>query len=195
MENRVVDKALILNLVFGTEAILLLLATFWIHFSGMQLLSQFHANRGILLIGVTAGGFISLVGFLLLWLASLPNGAFNALRKLKAILTDELRPLFRQFTFSDILLVSATAGFCEEVFFRGVVQAQFGLVAASILFALLHCPSSRHITYGIWAFSASIFLGLLLTWQQSLWAPIVAHTTSNIIVLLYLRSSIKIKEQ
>jgi hypothetical protein len=95
--------------------------------------------------------------------------------------------LFATFTVPDIILVAAASGFCEEVFFRGVIQSQFGLFGAAAFFAIFHCPSLRHLPYGLWALTAGLFLGGLLTFTHSLWTPILAHSISNLIVLIFMR--------
>ncbi len=191
MQNKALDRVVILNITVVVEAVLLLVATFWSQLADLPLMPLFVASRLALTTGLLAGLVTAASGFFLLWLAKRFASSFKWLEQLRAIILDEVAPLFATFTFLDILLVAAVSGFCEEVFFRGVIQAQLGLVPASMFFAVFHCPSLRHLPYGIWAFAAALFLGWLLIFTGSLWAPILAHALSNLIVLTFLRFRLK----
>ncbi len=78
--------------------------------------------------------------------------------------------------------VSATAGFCEEVIFRGYLQRQFAAAAGSMLFgviisALVFGAShgyegvARMILIGIFG----LMFGLLAWWRKSLRTGMMAH--------------------
>jgi membrane protease YdiL (CAAX protease family) len=186
------------------EAVLLLISAFLVQIFEIQLKALFHMNREILMVGALAGSVTAGSGFLLLFLADKLGDQLEWLKTLKSIVLDELVPLFKPLNFLDIILIAISSGFCEEVFFRGVVQREIGLwlgdhffqgiaqtglgvLTAAILFGALHCPSPRYLPYGFWALAAGIFLGWLLLITNSLWTPIVAHSLSNLIVLLVLR--------
>jgi membrane protease YdiL (CAAX protease family) len=96
----------------------------------------------------------------------------------------ELKPL-------DLVVLAVVSGFCEEVFFRGVAQAQLQLVITSICFGLFHDPTFRHPSYAIIAFLYGLALGWLYMYTGNLWAPIVAHMVHNLISLYMLRYKIK----
>ncbi|HQH28988.1 MAG TPA: CPBP family glutamic-type intramembrane protease, partial [Oligoflexia bacterium] len=49
-----------------------------------------------------------------------------------------LKPLADLFNWRSAIFISVIAGAGEELFFRGVVQNECGLLAASVLFALVH---------------------------------------------------------
>jgi uncharacterized protein len=80
------------------------------------------------------------------------------------------------------LLLTATAGFCEEVIFRGYLQRQFtvltrsvagGIVLQGIVFGASH-------GYQGWKFMLMISVygvtfGLLAAWRRSLRPGIIAH--------------------
>jgi membrane protease YdiL (CAAX protease family) len=187
MQNKAIDRVVILNVTIVVEAVLLLVATFWSQLAEIPLLPLFAASQQSLITGVVAGFITAASGFSLLWLAKRFAVSSKWLAELRTIVLDEVAPLFATFTVPDIILVAAASGFCEEVFFRGVIQSQFGLFGAAAFFAIFHCPSLRHLPYGLWALTAGLFLGGLLTFTHSLWTPILAHSISNLIVLIFMR--------
>ena len=191
MPSKPLDRVTIFNVTIVVEAILLLTATFWAQLSEMYLVPIFRCHRIFLVYGVLGGLITASSGFALLWLAKTYGESSKWLGTLKSIVLDEVAPLFSQFTVPDIMMVAAASGFCEEVLFRGVIQEQSGIVAASAFFGIFHCPSLRHFPYGVWAFCAGLFLGFLKIYTGSVWPPIIAHALSNFIVLLYLRYGLK----
>jgi membrane protease YdiL (CAAX protease family) len=195
MQTKDIDRVVILNVTIVVEAVLLLVATFWSQLAEIPLLPLFAANQQSLLTGVVAGFAIAASGFALLWLAKQLAASSKWLAELRTIVMDEVAPLFATFTLADIVLVAAASGFCEEVFFRGVIQSQFGLFGAAAFFAIFHCPSLRHLPYGLWALTAGLLLGGLLTFTHSLWTPILAHSISNLIVLMCMRYPLKQEAQ
>jgi membrane protease YdiL (CAAX protease family) len=79
-------------------------------------------------------------------------------------------------------LLSITAGFCEEIIFRGYLQGQFGIVARStlagvfasaIVFGAAHGyeGSQRMLLIGIFG----LLFGLLAWWRKSLRPGMMAH--------------------
>ena len=187
MMGKPLDRVLILNITIVVEALLLLLATLWSQFGEIQLLPLFHLNRNVVGAGLLSGLAIAATGFALFWAANKFGSSIPWLGNLSNVVKEDLIPLFQTLNIFDITLVALSSGFCEEIFFRGVIQDQLGLWLAAALFGFFHCPTPRHVTYGIWAFSSGLFLGWLLIVTGSLWAPIFAHALSNFLVLSYLR--------
>jgi len=84
----------------------------------------------------------------------------------------------------EILVLALGSAVSEEVFFRGAVQREFGVAAASVLFGLLHPLGAAYI---VWATAAGMGLGALAIGSGGLVAPIAAHGTYNLLALAYLR--------
>jgi len=93
------------------------------------------------------------------------------------------------------ICLSATAGFCEEVLFRGYLQKQFtrllrnrwiALVAVSILFGLGHGyeGAQRMVLIAMLGLS----FGVLSMWRKSLRPAMMAHTLQDTISGLLLRA-------
>lgn len=126
-----------------------------------------------LALGVAAGA--ALLGVWWLLKALLPAGALLE-RHFTALLAG-LEP-------GRTVALAALSGFAEELFFRGAVQGQWGLVPASLLFGLLH--TGRGAPFRLWTLFATIAgftLGGLALWRGNLLAAIVAHFVLNAVNL------------
>lgn len=95
-----------------------------------------------------------------------------------------LVPLFGKLGWFDIVMLSTLAGVSEEVFFRGMLQQEMGLLVASVAFGLLHTVS---VPYMIWATIVGLYLGYLVNVTHNLWPAIVAHLAIDVVGLCYLR--------
>lgn len=191
MQSRSLDRVTIMNITLVLEAALLLVATFWIQIAQIDLTQTFKLSRNGLFIALISGCGTALSGFVIVWLGKIFKNPPKWITSLSKIVFEEVGPLFSGLKFSDIVILAAASGFCEEVFFRGVVQSQLGFLPTSVLFGFFHCPSPRHLSYGLWALSAGLLLGWLRDWTGSLWVPIIAHSVSNLIAIAGLRYMVK----
>lgn len=121
-----------------------------------------------------AGG----AALLLVWLAG------RTLLSLARELEDTLADLLGGLDLSETLALALISGFAEEIFFRGAVQGSFGIVPATLVFALLHGgPGKPFLLWTLFALVAgAVFGGLALT-RGNLLAPIVAHVLVNAVNL------------
>jgi len=114
----------------------------------------------------------------------------NSVRRLVALVVEQLGPLLAPLSRLELLLLAALAGFAEEILFRGLVQAGLArvlpesgaLVIASAAFGLAHFITP---TYAVLAGLAGLYLGGLFLLHGSLTAPIVAHVVYDIVALNY----------
>lgn len=91
---------------------------------------------------------------------------------------------------SSLVLVSVFSGVGEEMFFRGAVQPEFGLVVAALAFGLVHIgPDRRYLVWTAWAVLAGFLFGFLYEASGGLLAPIVAHTAHNAATFLLWKRS------
>lgn len=84
-----------------------------------------------------------------------------------------------------VILLPVASALTEEAFFRGFLQPRIGLVASSLLFGV------AHLAYGtVLQIVVPILLGLLFgflyRWSRTLWAPVAAHFTFNLVQLVVL---------
>jgi hypothetical protein len=118
--------------------------------------------------------------------------AYRLLPVLRA-LAEELAPrLVDGADRGALVLISIFSGVGEEVFFRGAVQQEFGLVVASILFGVVHVgPDRRYLVWTVWAVLAGFLFGALYDVTGGLLAPILAHAAHNAATLLLWKRSRK----
>jgi membrane protease YdiL (CAAX protease family) len=106
------------------------------------------------------------------------------LGSIRKIMRGEITAAFASTTVVDIFLISLWAGLAEELLFRGVIQARWGLLPASILFGVLHFVTPA---YALLAAVVGLYIGLLHHFFQSLLIPIQLHAIYDFGALLYLR--------
>jgi hypothetical protein len=83
--------------------------------------------------------------------------------------------------------VSLAAGLGEELLFRGAVQAEFGVVVASLLFGLAHVGGRDSFVFGVWVAVMGFGLGGLAYVGGGLLAPVVAHVVYDAAAIGYIR--------
>ncbi len=114
--------------------------------------------------------------------------AIPIIGSLRKTITGDIRFLFASATFIDICLISLMAGLAEELLFRGVIQAKWGILAASILFGLLHGVTPAYV---LLATMIGFYIGWLYDYFQSLLIPIQLHCIYDFGALIYLRYFVK----
>lgn len=188
------SRSQILIMVILMEAGLLLAATVLAHFWKVDLLPLLKLeDPSLLLIGVLFGALMSGSSFLFSTLASKCRNIFPIVGAFEEFIKQTLIPLFSGVNLLDISLIAISSGFCEEVLFRGVVQTQWGLLIASVIFGLFHYAGNRFIFYVIWAACAGAALGVAMDYFHSLWVPIVAHMVNNFMSISMVRYRIGYK--
>jgi membrane protease YdiL (CAAX protease family) len=105
---------------------------------------------------------------------------------MQRVWNETLRPFSATLGTRDVVVIAALSGVTEEIFFRGVLLPELGLVASSLCFGALHALCA---VYFAWATAVGVGMGALALASGSLVAPIVAHATYNLGALLLLRRS------
>jgi membrane protease YdiL (CAAX protease family) len=118
--------------------------------------------------------------------------AYRLLPVLREI-AEELAPrLVDGASYGGLALVAVFSGVGEETFFRGVIQQEFGLVIASLVFGLIHVgPDRRYLVWTAWAVLAGFLFGALYEATGGLLAPVLAHSGHNAATLLLWKRSRK----
>ena len=135
-------------------------------------------------------GAAAAVPLIALFLAML-RWPVGPLAKVKEFCEQDVVPLFDESYWSELALISLSAGVGEEMLFRGVLQASlmewlgvgWGLTLASILFGVLH-PIS--ISYIIIAGILGFYLGGLWFYNGNLLTVMVTHALYDFVALGYL---------
>jgi len=134
-------------------------------------------------LGSSAAVALALVNYWLLRKA--PN--VRPVRDVRVLYREVFTPLFARVRLVHVVLISLLAAIGEELLFRGAVQAEAGLVAASLLFGVLHLGGSGTWAFGCWVAAMGFVLGGLAIWSHSLIAPIVAHALYDAAAIAYIR--------
>ena len=96
--------------------------------------------------------------------------------------------------FALFVALALTAGFCEEIIFRGYLQKQFaaasgitsiGIIAQGVLFGAAHGYQGAKLMFTIGVYGA--LFGILAAWRKSLRPGMMAHFLQDFISGLLLR--------
>jgi membrane protease YdiL (CAAX protease family) len=105
--------------------------------------------------------------------------------------------LFGRLPLSTMFVMAALAGPCEELIFRGWLQPVAGLWTTSAVFAVLHFLPNRYkwshpVTWGMVAlyFPVGLAVGWLYEWRANLLGPMVMHSLSDSLGLLFVARAI-----
>ena len=172
-------KMLLLALIVegGAFIVAVVLARVW----GIALFPLTEAPLRDMVIGTAA----ATVPFLLFIFALSEAGkAIPLLGSVRKIIQERISPLFASATLVDIFLISLGAGIAEELLFRGVIQAKGGIVAASILFGVLHWVTPA---YALLATVIGFYIGLVYHFGHSLLIPVQLHCIYDFGALIYLK--------
>ena len=103
-------------------------------------------------------------------------------------LSEEVNDLYRlraQASPRFILAMIAIVAACEELFWRGFVQARAGLLVASIGYALV-LIWERKLVLLIAALICGATWGALFAWRDTLVAPVVSHVLWDLAIMVFL---------
>lgn len=176
-----VSRSRIVRLEATLAGSLLLSAFTWGWIRDLGLWSHLRVTLADLAVGFSAAAVLclSLPFFTSTWASRV-----LLLREMKGVWDDVLTPLGKSLTLGEIGALAMLSGFSEEIFFRGTVQGEIGIIGASVLFGLLH---PLNLSYVIWAASVGFAFGALYQLTGSLLPPIICHSGYNLAALLYLR--------
>jgi len=180
------NRGFVLSTVIVIEAALLGVAAVWCLVSDIDLLPALqNARPEHFLLGGVIGIALSVFGLFMTRVES-----FKSFHQL---VYEIMGPLFAHSKIVDIALIAMASGFCEEVFYRGVLQTQFGIWTASLIFGFCHYAGKQFYLYVIWATLAGYLFGVLFEMSHSLWLAIMAHAVSNFVSIVILRRKMKME--
>lgn len=126
---------------------------------------------------------------MLLWLMHAPPRGLGSVRQ---AMVDLVVPIFRGCSLGELALVSALAGWGEELLFRGLVQGlatdgtgepAWGIACGALAFGLAHPLSGGYVAV---AALVGAYLGVLAHWSGNLLVPMTAHAAYDLAALVYL---------
>ncbi|WP_077618635.1 CPBP family intramembrane glutamic endopeptidase [Bacillus sinesaloumensis] len=95
--------------------------------------------------------------------------------------------IFQRRSIPHIFLLCVLISFSEEILFRGVIQTHFGLIIASVIFALLHVRYLHKWVLLTSVVLLSFLLGYIYEIYQNLWITVYAHFWIDFILAVKLR--------
>ncbi|WP_437810392.1 CPBP family intramembrane glutamic endopeptidase [Sorangium sp. So ce1078] len=103
-------------------------------------------------------------------------------------LHSELRPVARDLSLGQVLLLAGLSSLGEELLFRGLLTPLLGVLLSALLFGLMHQMRgpSRWVWVG-WAIGVGAGLGAIFAATGSLVGPLLSHAVVNAVNLSYLR--------
>jgi membrane protease YdiL (CAAX protease family) len=103
------------------------------------------------------------------------------------VLHREFHSVVHELTSKEIFLLAVFSSAGEELFFRGALLPQVGLVLSSLLFGVLHVrPGLRFLPWTLMSLIVGLVLGEMYLRLGDLGGPIVAHFTINLLNLNYI---------
>jgi len=174
------DEELLRQLLF-TQIIILIISiclAFFLFDSYNAFISIFEMNtKKVFLIGAFVALSIIILDFILMNVfppSFFDDGGIN-------------KRLFQKRNLLEIISLTLLIAFCEELLFRGVLQTHFGLIVASIIFAILHI---RYLTKWLlftMVVLVSFLLGVVYEWTENLWTTIFIHFVIDFVFALQIR--------
>jgi uncharacterized protein len=122
-------------------------------------------DRDILKMGVTTGLLVVLLDLLLMKV--LPNKFYD-----DGGLNERI---FQNRNVFHIAIIALIVSYSEELLFRGIIQTQFGLIAASVIFALIHYRYLFNWFLFCNIVTLSFVIGLLYSWTGNLAVTFTMH--------------------
>ncbi|WP_437673348.1 CPBP family intramembrane glutamic endopeptidase [Sorangium sp. So ce131] len=100
----------------------------------------------------------------------------------------ELRPVARDLSFGQVLLLAGLSSLGEELLFRGLLTPLLGVPLSALLFGLAHqIRGPSRWVWVAWALVVGLGLGAIFAATGSLVGPFLAHAVVNAVNLSYLR--------
>ena len=169
------SRSAFLRLEWLLSLALIVLSIAWAALRDLPLPQQLHPTPGAVVAGIVAGA--ALWATIPLLLRSTP---------MRRVWDGVLLPFAATLGPRDVVVVALLSGFTEELFFRGVLLPETGIVLSSLCFGALHALCA---TYFVWATVIGAGFSALALASGSLVTPILAHATYNLGALLILQRS------
>ncbi|WP_042355236.1 CPBP family intramembrane glutamic endopeptidase [Bacillus rubiinfantis] len=173
------NRELIVHL-YLTQFLLLIISVIlgWLLFRDFSYFDYFQiSDKNVLLIGVPAGLVIVFLDVILMnYLPSsfYDDGGLN-------------ERIFKHRSIFHIIIIAAVVAFCEELLFRGIIQAKLGLFWASIIFAMVHYRYLFNWYLFLNIVTLSFVIGLLFHWTGNFAVTFMMHFLIDFLLGIYMK--------
>jgi membrane protease YdiL (CAAX protease family) len=170
-------------MLFAMELALVLIAFIITLFTKKPILSLFTSTAAplaFLIVSAAAAGIAGFFTFL-----TLKFTVFNEVRKISDGMISDYK-----LSYVDAFIISITAGICEEILFRAVLQPMWGIWLSSFVFVFIHGylnPSSwKKSLAGVSAYAISLALGYIFI-NYGLIPAMVFHAVYDFAALSFMK--------
>ena len=173
------DSELLKNL-YATQFLLLIVSialNLFVFKSGLSFFELFHYDLLDFLIGALAG--LVVVFFDIYFMVKLPRQYHDDGGVNKRIFMDR-HPLH-------IALIALIVAVVEEILFRGIIQANLGILISCLIFAIMHYRYLFNPFLFLNVVVVSILISVLFEWTGNLWVTIIMHFLIDFILGCILR--------
>jgi len=108
-------------------------------------------------------------------------------------LTEALAKEYEGASLIKAIAAGITAALGEEVFFRGLIQQQWGLITASVLFGFAHYGKKDIRVVSHWSYVHGLLFGLSFKLTGNLLVPLLAHGLFDLGGVIYFRQVMRNK--
>jgi uncharacterized protein len=178
--KKISDKELVLNVYFSQLLVLIvgIIFYYFLKDNPYSILKYFSFNYyDILIYSFPTAAFVILLDLIISKYVPkkyIDDGGIN-------------KRIFQSLSFLQIVVLAATVAVIEEIVFRGILQVHFGVVIASLIFAILHFRYLSSIVMFILVVAISFLFGFLFIWSNNLIVTIVAHFLIDVSLGLLIR--------
>ncbi|MCD5323028.1 MULTISPECIES: CPBP family intramembrane glutamic endopeptidase [Pontibacillus] len=95
--------------------------------------------------------------------------------------------VFRNLPLMEIFALTFFVACAEELLFRGIIQTEFGYLAASIIFALVHIRYLNKPVLFVSVLAISFYIGWMYEITGNLWVTIFAHFLIDLVLGIMIR--------
>lgn len=174
------DKELVLN-VYVTQ-LLILIVSFILGYFLFDSITDLFAlvdwfDKRILYIGGSAGLAVVILDVIMMKILParlFDDGGIN-------------ERIFKSLSTIHIFILTAVIAICEELLFRGIIQTHFGLIVASIIFALVHIRYLHNRFLFINIVVLSFLIGVIFLVTGNLLITIFMHFIIDLILGLIIK--------
>lgn len=174
------DRKTVIKVLVYQELFLIFLSFIWIYFKYEFIdfnsipLSNIKIDLNSSFLGLLSGTLLLLISLIIVF-------TYEPLKKnIKTI--NEL--IINKLNYSDFIIIAFFSGVAEELFFRGLLQEQIGIIYSNIIFALLHILNKDFLVYSLLTFVAGNILGNIYLYTNNLFIVILAHVFNNLLAMI-----------
>jgi len=176
------QKELVL-MVVTIESLLFFISLGWGYFAHINPFNSIKFNSYSILYAATGTIFLLGINFLAVNVLSKYIFFFKYLKEAY----NEVAPIAANITFPGAFIIALFSGFAEEFFFRGIIQVQFGIIIASVIFGIFHIGNKKTFWYGLYAILIGLYLGWIYHITGNLLVSMLIHCLNNFLALFYMR--------